>query len=162
MDRTTPTFNKALRYLSFRPRSEKELRDYLLGKNLPQKKHRKLPSMEIIDTVIKHLKDMKFLNDAEFAKSWVRSRTEYKPRSLSVIRMELKQKGITAEMIDEALAERREGKDDKELAKELLLRKKRLYEGMEKQERYRKAGGFLARKGFSFEAIKAAIDEIFR
>jgi regulatory protein len=161
MDPLTPALSKALRYLSFRIRSEKEIREYLLGKNKPQKKNFEPPSPEIIDAVIVRLKEMKFLNDLEFAKSWVRSRTEYKPKALNIIKLELKQKGISAELIEQALGESRVEKDDKTLARELLEKKKKKYEHMEKNERYRKAGGFLARKGFSFEAIKAAIDEIF-
>src|SRR4051812_38099109 len=98
------TLAKALYYLSFRPRSEKEVKDYLLGKNKPQKKDFVSPTQETIDIVIKKLKEMKFLNDTEFAKSWVRSRTEYKPKSVGVIKMELKQKGIAPDMIIEALA----------------------------------------------------------
>jgi regulatory protein len=161
MDPTTPVLNKALRFLSFRPRSEKEIREYLLGKNRPHKKKSEPPSAEIIDAVIDKLKELKFLNDAEFALSWVRSRTEYKPRSISVIKMELRQKGISEELIEESLQSRMEKGDDKTLAKELLLKKRKKYEGMDKKERLQKAGGMLARKGFSFEAIKAAIDEVF-
>ncbi len=161
MDPITPYFNKALRFLTFRPRSEKEIREYLLGKNKAQKKTFVPPSTEIINAVVLKLKEMRFLNDSEFAKSWVRSRTEYKPRSVSVIKMELRRKGISQELIEEALQSRDEKKDDKTLAQELLEKKKNKYISMEKNERYQKAGGFLARKGFSYDTIKAAIDEIF-
>lgn len=161
MDPVTPVLQKAIRYLTFRQRSEKELRDYLLGKHKPQKRGVTLPSSEIIDEVIKRLKSMKFLNDLEFAKSFVRSRTEYKPQALSIIKMELRHKGISDELIEEALSERGRDKDDRSMAIELLEKHKKKYSGMELQERYRKAGGFLARKGFSFDVIKAAIDSVF-
>lgn len=161
MDPVTPVLHKALRYLSFRSRSEKELREYLLGKTKPVKRGVVVPSKEIVEEVIQKLKTMRFLNDLEFAKSFVRSRTEYKPQALGIVKMELRQRGISQEMIEEALLERGEGKDDKTMARELLEKHKKKYIGMEMQERYRKAGGFLARKGFSFDAIKAAIDSVF-
>ena len=161
MDPIAPYLSKTIYYLSFRPRSEKEIREYLLGKNKPQKKTFEPPSAEIIDAVIEKLKEMRFLNDLEFAQNWVRSRTEYKPKAVGIIKMELRQKGIAQELIDQVLQSRIETKDDKTLAIELLERKRKKYEGMEKQERLQKAGGMLARKGFSFEAIKSAIDEVF-
>jgi regulatory protein len=161
MDPIAPFLAKALRYLSYRSRSEKELREYLLGKHKPQKKNFEAPSHEIITAVIAKLKEMRFLNDREFAASWVRSRTEYKPKAKTIIKMELRQKGIEDEIIGEVLQEHTEGKDDKTLARELLEKRRKRYEGMDKQERYQKAGGFLARKGFSYEVIKTAIDSVF-
>ena len=161
MDPITPALNKAINYLSFRPRSEKEIREYLLGKNKPQKKTFAPPSFEIIDAVVLKLKELRFLNDREFAASWVRSRIEYKPKSKSIIKMELRQKGISAELIEEVLQSRIGKKDDITIARGLLEKRRKRYEDMKIQERYQKAGGFLARKGFSFEVIKSVIDEVF-
>lgn len=161
MDPITPVFAKSLRYLSFRPRSEKEIREYLLRKHKPQRKDFVPPSLEIIDAVIQKLKDMRFLNDTEFATSWVRSRTEYKPKSKAFIKIELRQKGIAEDIIEQVLEEREAGKDDTSLAIVLLEKRKKRYIGMEKNELYQKIGGFLGRKGFSFEVIKRAIDAVF-
>jgi regulatory protein len=161
MDPIAPFLAKALRYLSYRPRSEKEIREYLLGKHKPQKKSFEPPSDEILVAVITRLQELRFLNDKEFAASWVRSRTEYKPKAKAIIKIELRQKGIKDEIIEQVLQEQTVVKDDKTIAKELLVKRKKRYEGMEKQELYQKAGGFLARKGFSFEVIKTAIDSVF-
>ena len=161
MDPIAPVFAKALRYLSYRPRSEKEIREYLLGKTKQQRKNFEPPSPEIIDAVLQKLKDMRFVNDKAFAESWVRSRTEYKPKATAIIKIELRQKGIAADVIDEVLQSRTEQTDDAVLAIQLLLKRKKRYERMDYNERYQKAGGFLARKGFSFEVLKAAIDEVF-
>lgn len=155
MDPITPVFAKALRYLSYRSRSEKEIRDYLIGKHKPP------PASEIIDAVIQKLKDTKLLDDVEFARAWVRSRTEYRPRARNIIKLELRQKGISDDIIEEVLADKTEGKDDVTLAGQLLEKRKNRYEGMEKQELYQKAGGFLARKGFSYDVIKTVIDSVF-
>lgn len=179
MDPTAPVFAKALRYLSYRPRSEKEIREYLVKKSLQRHPGKRSASRidsgvvadaspqndeeykKIIDVVIIKLKELRFLNDREFAAMWVRSRTEYKPKSKGLIKIELRQKGIAREIIEEVLQSRTEEHSDKALAGKLLEKRKKRYEGMEKQERYQKAGGFLARKGFSYDIIKAAIDEVF-
>lgn len=158
MDPITPVFAKALRFLSYRSRSEKEIRDYLL------KFFKRHPGDEkfIIDQVVKKLKDTKLLDDVEFAKAWVRSRTEYRPRARNIIKLELRQKGISDDIIEDVLADKTEGKDDLTLAKQLLEKRKNRYALMEREERYQKAGGFLARKGFSYDVIKSAIDSVFR
>src|SRR5258706_15129228 len=148
---------KALRFLQFRPRSEKEISDYLI---------KKLSSTdvgnEIIDAIIQKLKAQRFLNDKEFAGMWVRSRKTLKPKGEWLIRMELKQKGISPEIIDEVFAnENNVQKGDLELAVEILERKRKKFEKMEKHERFNKAGSMLARRGFSLDIIKEAINSIY-
>ena len=147
---------KALRFLQFRPRSEKEISDYLI---------KKLSSTdvgnEIIDAIIQKLKAQRFLNDKEFAGMWVRSRKTLKPKGEWLIRMELKQKGISPEIIDEVFAnENNVQKGDLELAVEILERKRKKFEKMEKHERFNKAGSMLSRRGFSLDIIKEAINSI--
>ncbi|HSD98697.1 MAG TPA: regulatory protein RecX [Patescibacteria group bacterium] len=154
-----------LKFLSFRPRSEKEVRDYLKKK---QQKFLDINSSSI-DLLIYTLKQQKFLNDRDFAKMWIRSRTEYKPKGERLIRMELQQKGISKDLINEAFEEYKkeqedsqsEGRDEFLLAKGLLERKRRKYEHLEDRERFSKAGSMLARRGFDLDTIKAAIDSCF-
>ena len=89
-------YNLALRFLSYRPRSEKEVRDRLKIKY--QKSN--LKDLElIIDRVIQKLKKYNFVNDLEFAKKWIESRMKFKPRSLRLIKLELKKKGISDDII---------------------------------------------------------------
>lgn len=157
----------ALRYVTIRFRSEKEIRDYL------KKKLKKVPDQsqmeQLIDLVVHRLKEQKFLNDTEFAKMWIRSRTEFKPKGERLIRLELLQKGVSKEIIAKAFEafhttqkENNETlRDDKILAKALLEKKRKKFEHMERQERFRKAGSFLARRGFDLDIIKAAIEEVF-
>src|SRR5258706_1865780 len=147
---------KALKLLQYRPRSEKEIRDYLIKKLPPTD-----TDAEIIDAIIQKLKAQRFLNDKEFAGMWVRSRKSLKPKGEWLIRMELKQKGIAPEIIDEVFAnENNVQKGDLELAVEILERKRKKFEKMEKHERFNKAGSMLARRGFSLEVIKKAFASI--
>ncbi len=162
---------RAIKFLSFRPRSEKEISDYLKKKPSSRKGVEVSDEIEIenlIGLVVHKLRQQGFLNDAEFAKMWIRSRTEFKPKGERLIRLELEKKGISKGLIDEALEsfndtkERSEGKrSDIVLAVQLLEKRKRKYEGMEKQERFNKAGSMLARRGFDFDDVKAAIDQVF-
>ena len=96
MDDFEKSYNRALRFLSFRPRSEKEIKDYLKlkTKNLELKTQN-----EIVNSIIKRLKEHKFLDDEEFARWWIEQRTKIKPRAWKVIQYELKQKGIEEETI---------------------------------------------------------------
>lgn len=141
----------AVNYLSYRPRSEKEVRDKLKLKNAPP---------EIIEKVIETLKQQKFINDEEFARMWTSHRLKLSPKSKRVIKMELLQKGIDAEIIEKKLSGNDgEEVDDLEQAKKLVENKIDRYKNLPKQEIYQKLGGFLARRGFSWGTIKAAIDE---
>ncbi|EKD64653.1 MAG: regulatory protein RecX [uncultured bacterium] len=142
-------YNKALRFLSFRPRSEKEISDKLKTQKA---------SPVIIEKVISKLKEQKFLNDEEFAKWWIEQRTTFKPRSLRLIKLELRQKGISKEIIESRIINQ-ESRGDLERAKELVKKRIEKFRDLSKKEIYQKLGSYLARRGFDWETIKQAIDE---
>ncbi len=147
-------YEKALKFLSFRPRSEKEIRDNLKKKKAPD---------STVDLIIKKLRDQKFLNDKEFTKWWIEQRTIVKPTGVRIIRIELQRKGIDKEMMQEVLEDSSDiVHNELDMARNLVARKFKKYKGMERQEVYRKLGGFLSRRGFDYDTIKKAIDEILR
>ena len=138
------------RYLSIRNRSETEIREYLGKKNAAQ---------EIIDKIVTSLKEKKFLNDEEFARSFVLNRARLKPKGKKLLTLELRQKGIAEELIKKVLDEvRGEIPDELSQAKSLIIKKMQKMVGMPKQEIYQKVGGFLARRGYSWDVVKKAID----
>ena len=147
MDELDKFYNSSLRFLSYRPRSEKEVRDKLKSKKA---------SPEIIEKTIAKLKEKKFINDEEFAKWWIESRLMLKPRSLRLIKMELKQKGIPDETISnfKFLIS-----NDLEQTKKLVEKRIKRFKGLPKQEIYQKLGRYLASKGFDWDTIKQSIDE---
>lgn len=154
MDEYKQYYNLALHFLTFRPRSEKEIRDYLIKKNA---------SETIIDKVVIQLKASKFLDDIVFAKLWIQQRNKYKPRSFYFIKMELKNKGIKDVDIEKALEEMNEddtAETDVDRAKRLVEKKIGSYKLLPKREIYNKLGGYLSRKGFSYETIKKSIDAV--
>ena len=83
MDEFENFYNKALKFLSYRPRSEKEVRDRFKIKN--QKSKIKI-SDKTIDLIIKKLKDYKFLDDFEFAKMWLKDRLILKLKPIRIIK----------------------------------------------------------------------------
>ncbi len=144
-------YNLSLRFLSYRPRCEKEVRD-----NLRKKK----ADPTVIDKIINKLKEQNFINDKEFVAWWIEQRTIVRPKSMRVVMLELKQKGIDQELIELVMQQ----KDfvvpsDTEQAKKLIEKKIVRYKTLPKQQLYQKLGGFLARKGFDWETIKKSIDE---
>ncbi len=176
-------YNIALRFLSYRPRSEKEVRDHLNIKyQISKIKNKRVEKNElgiqsIIDKVIQKLKEQKFINDEEFGKWWVEQRTTFKPRSLRLIKTELRQKGISNEVVDKMIYDLRPARSaggfknyDLEEAKKLIEKRIKRFRnplrceaskfGMTNEVVYQKLGSYLARRGFDWETIKKSIDEV--
>lgn len=143
-------YNSSLRFLSYRPRSEKEIRDNLVKKKAPQ---------EIIESIISKLKEQRFLNDEEFAQFFVKSRISNRPKAVRVIKMELKRKGISEELIEKTIGDKELEVNDMDTARRLVEKKIDKYKALPRQEIYQKLGSFLARRGFDWDTVKRAIDE---
>jgi len=136
--------NRALRLISRRPRSEKEIRDYLRRKKSPPK---------LIEEVIKKLKKLKQINDLEFARWWVEQRSTFRPRGKFGLTMELRQKGIDKTIIEKSINK----VDELPLATKLAQKKLRVYKNLPRQEFYQKMSAYLVRRGFSWEIIKKVV-----
>lgn len=144
--------NRALRFLSFRPRSEKEIQDFFKKKQVDL-----LTSQKIIDK----LKEQKFINDEEFVKWWIEQRTKIKPRAARLIKFELKQKGIAKELIDEVFKDK-DFETVSDFDKAIKLAQKRMVrlKNETPKKAYEKLGRFLASKGFDYDIIKKVIDQV--
>jgi regulatory protein len=144
-------YNLALRFLSYRIRSEKEVWDKLKEKQADP---------QVIEKIVSKLKDKKFINDENFARMWIENRSRFKPRSLRLIKLELKQKGIGGEIISKTIDDKGLMINDLEMAKELAERRIGKIKALPKQEIYEKLGRYLASKGFNWDTIKKSIDEV--
>jgi len=131
----------ALHFLKFRPRSEFEIRQKLLSKKISEQE---------IDDTIRVLKRNKLLDDAEFAKMYVRDRNRFKPSGSYLLKMELKRLGISDQEIENALAEQ----DEEALAREALASKHRY-----RDTDFTKQAHFLQRRGFSTNIIYKVLKE---
>ncbi|MGD8966751.1 MAG: RecX family transcriptional regulator, partial [Anaerolineae bacterium] len=94
MDDVERAYGRALDYLSYRPRSESEVRRNLREKDVED---------QIVDEVVGRLTRAGLLDDREFARYWVENRARFNPRGLRGLRYEMQQKGVSRDIIDEAL-----------------------------------------------------------
>lgn len=135
-------YSRALDYLARRPRSEWELTDYLRRKQYPG---------EVITKILNKLRKKGMLDDAKFAQSWIESRNLTKPTSKRKLQLELRKKRVPQNIIDGALA----NFDDQELValQHVIEKKRRLRQYQDPL----KLTAYLARQGFAYEQIKAAL-----
>jgi regulatory protein len=139
--------SKTYDYISRRLHSEKELKTKLRGKFSSQNIHK----------AIDKLKELGYINDRKFAEMWVEQRQI--SRGKYVLNQELIKKGVDKELIAEVLAEKANDPENEfEIASNLAIKK--LKEGMSKDEVYLKIGGYLSRRGFSYEIVKKVINDI--
>jgi regulatory protein len=138
-------YNRALNYLSYRPRSRREIDRYLQERGVPQ---------EQIDAVVGRLERVGFLDDEAFARFWVENRERFRPRGLHALRYELRVKGVSGEIIDRVL----ETVDAAESAYRSAEKKARQLRSLDQQTFYRKMIGFLSRRGFAYEVAREATD----
>lgn len=138
---------RAINYLSFRPRSQEEVRRYLRKKETPP---------DIIESVLERLQRLDYLNDRAFASFWVENRERFNPRGSQGLRNELRLKGIEREIVEETV----DDEHDEELAQRAASKKAELLlqtPGMDYATFRNRLGGFLQRRGFSYEIVARVV-----
>lgn len=157
---------RALRLLDQRSRSRQELRERLLDPRRV-KEGEDGPAPELVDDVLDSLARSGLIDDEAFAREWVRQRFERRGKSSSVLRRELKEKGVSVADQESAL-EQIDEDDERELASELARKKARTVKDIpadraERDKELRRIVGVLARRGFpqsmSLQIAKDALDE---
>jgi regulatory protein len=152
-DQVHQALNRAFFYLKFRPRSEKEVRDYL------QKKAVRFRWPEaVIETAVASLKEQNYINDDEFVEWFVHQRSTGKPKSAFALSHELQRFGIHKDNVTQFFDTN--PVDEEELAFNALQRRWLRYKDLDKKVRFQKAAAFLSRRGFQFDVIKKSIDRI--
>lgn len=146
MSGSSKLYDKAIHYLSFRPRSVKEVADHLAKKG---------HDCAEVEPVIQKLLEQKLLDDEAFARSWTESRSLLKPSSKKKLTLELRQKGVPADIVERVLDELDSG-DEVEAIKKLAQKKLSLA----RYQDQRKLTDYLLRQGFSYDAVKTALNEI--
>ncbi|TYR79229.1 recombination regulator RecX [Priestia megaterium] len=149
-DDTKKAYNSAISYLSYRMRSEKEVKEYLAKKEI---------SAIIIQQVIQKLLANRYLNDEEFAKAYVLTQMNTTPKGPRVIKRELQEKGISESIITLSLCEYPK-EQQIETATKLIAKLKGKYKKMSQVMMKQKVEQFLANKGYSFSIINEAFNEM--
>lgn len=143
--------DSALNFLSYRPRSESEVRRNLLRKKTP-------PSL--VDQVLERLKSSGLVDDTAFARYWAENRETFSPRGQRLIKAELRQKGVGQETIQETIDA---GEMDEEGGAYRVAQKKaRSLRGLDRQVFWQRLSGHLARRGFDYEVIREVVSRLWR
>lgn len=148
----TKAKNDAIRFLSYRPRSEWEISNKLKNKKYP---------IFIIEEIIYWLKEKNLINDRQFALMWIRDRLTKKPLGKLKIRKELYNKGIDSEVIESTVNSFfKKDEDELELAYQLIERRKNSLRLKNVQLEPQKIINLLKNRGFSYYVINHIYDEI--
>lgn len=136
-------YNRALNYLSYRPRSQAEMVTYLQKHDVPESQ---------IAIITSRLERAGLLDDEAFARFWVENRERFRPRGLRGLHYELKSKGISSSTIERALA----SVDPSASAYRAASSKARQLSHLDRRTFEQKLVQYLARRGFEFEVAREA------
>ena len=137
----------ALRFLSYRPRSEAEVRSRL---------RRRFPD-HVVEQVVESLAEQALVDDASFAKLWRDNRETLNPRSAAAIKRELILKGVASELAKSAVQDL----DDRDSAYRAGLKPARRLAQSDFSTFQRRLWGYLQRRGFSPSVTRETIDRLW-
>jgi len=141
--------DRALRFLSYRDRSEKEIRTKLKDVGYDDK---------IVEWVISELKRLRFIDDRRFALNYAQSQMLIRPKGEYVLKRELKQKGIDEELIDQTIEAIYQEKDQLAFALELAQRRKKHYKIDDEMKVRKRVSDFLLRRGFGWDIVSEVME----
>jgi len=136
--------------LKFRARSHKEIVDRLRQKKL---------SKEAIDKTIDYFDKLNLICDKEFASSWLNSRLK-KPLGLRMITFELKQKGISQDIIEETKESIKDNYNEYAVVSELAKEKFKKFKGIDSNKTKNRIYSYLMRRGFSPDVVNEVMEEL--
>jgi regulatory protein len=149
-DEREVTYQKAVHFISYRPRSSAEVRQNLTKRGI---------SETLVEETVDRLRQSGLVNDDAFARAWVENRSEFRPRSKSALRMELRRKGLDDETIHSVVDE---NVDEQALAFEAARKYAHRLAGLDWLQFRQKLGGFLARRGFSYTTLAPVVSEVWK
>jgi len=140
--------NAAAHYLSYRPRSEFELRERL---------HQRGFDGDSVEAVLAKLKEQGLVDDMAFAQFWKDNRESFSPRSQWLTKLELRRKGVASNIIDQIA----DTIDDEDSAYRAALSKARSLPLSDYQSFRRRLGDYLKRRGFGYGVINHTIERLW-
>lgn len=139
----------AYRLISYRDRSESELKRRLLDKG---------HDLKVVEAIIPRIKELGYLDDRRFAEKWVRHKVKHSPKGSYFLYKELEEKGVAKKIINEVLKE--EYPYGLEYENALKLSKKWRNKSRNKDKELVKLKVYLKNKGFNYEIISNVVDDI--
>lgn len=146
----------AVNYISYRPRSTKEVVTHLRRKGF---------SIELARKVAQHLQKKEMIDDAKFAGMFVRDKLRRKPIGTAMLRQLLLGRGIAPQIIERTLNETVTEEDQQRAAEELAQKRLTLSRNtsvrLDATKRKRRLFEYLLRRGFSSDIATKTIRSIF-
>ncbi len=137
----------AYRFLNYKPRTEKEIKKKLKENKISEKS---------IEKIITILKDLKYLDDNQFAKLYLEDKLSNNPKGKRVIAMKLAEKGINKDVINNVIESRYSEEKEIKKAKEILTKYLKKVHAKSEVDKKQKCYRFLLSKGFDYEIVKSA------
>ena len=158
------TRQAALHLLAYRPRAQQELRVRLRSMGFPH---------ATVEWCLRLLEEQGLVDDHAFASAFVRSRIRLKPRGRFRLTQELRQKGVSAEVAEQAIEQAFSNEETSEqdlacaAARRWLDRQgSTLIESLagtdrsrERERARRRLHAFLSRRGFGSDVIRMGLEE---
>lgn len=148
-------YTRSLEYALTRPRSQREMRDYLYRKTrdtlTKTGQIKKGASKELTERVFDRLIEKGYLSDEKFARFWVENRNVRKGSSQRKLQTELQAKGVDKAIIEEVLQD--SDRSDKDELRKVIAKKAKRYDDEQKLMAY------LMRQGFRYDDVKEALQE---
>ena len=144
--------DRALNYLSYRPRSREEVRRYLRRKETPP---------EIIEAALARLDRLDFVNDRTFAGFWIESREQFSPRGARALKNELRMKGVERDVVDEMV------NDEQDEERALRAGRKKAMAlvnapNIDYAAFRNRLGSFLQRRGFGYQVTTRTVRALWK
>lgn len=139
---------RALNLISYRQRTERELRQRLAERF----------DGEVVDRAVERLKEQGLVDDVGFARAWSDSRTRNSPRSARALVREMTDKGIARSVADEAVRDL----DDEETVRTAAAKFARRLAGADYDQFHRRLWQHLQRRGYIGSVARRAVSELWQ
>ncbi|MBN2008677.1 RecX family transcriptional regulator [candidate division KSB1 bacterium] len=143
--------DRAIRFLSFRDRSEKEIRDKLKTLKI---------DAAVIDWVMDELKRLKLVDDGRFATAFAKGKMASKPMGEYLLRREMSAKGLSDKYIETAIEQINQEHDPYKLAMQLAEKQLKKQGHVDAVKAKKRVSDFLLRRGFNWDIIHDVLDKL--
>ena len=139
---------RALNLISYRQRTERELRERLSDRFEP----------DVIDSAVDRLKEQRLVDDEEFARAWSDSRIRNSPRSARALVREMTDKGVARSIADAAVRDL----DDEETVRVAAAKFARRLAGADYEQFHRRLWQHLRRRGYTGSVARRAASKLWQ
>lgn len=129
---------------------QKKLKSYVEKRELEE---------EQAGVVMERLKELRYLNDEEYARNYIEQRIRLKPRGKFLMNRELTGKGLNKDLVEEVIDDLEI--DELEVAVDALRRRSRVWKEMDERKFREKSFRFLSSRGFKVETIYKALESCY-